>query len=458
MGRTVAIVSQDLELIEALRVRLGLHSELAVYRNLSDMEARQAAPSETVLVHLAAGTLNGDRPTAFMHRARRLAGEGTLVGLLARDCPTRLGRVAQKTADLVSREPIDPAALAELVQRERNIHPMLEPMFAQWGYRSIRAGGLAFVTFEPHLFAMLDELSMAAVHDVTVLLTGETGAGKTHLSRLIHALSPRREERFCTVACGALPSELIEAELFGHVKGAFTGAERDREGKFAAAGRGTLLLDEIDLLTLEQQAKLLRVIETGEYEPVGSNDTQLAQARIVVASNHALEDLVESGRFRKDLFYRLNILRFELTPLRERPLDLEYLARSFAVRYSQEYRIALEEIDPETIGLLKAYRWPGNIRELENVIRRAVLYCREGILRPADLPASVRQNASAGKLRIQSSANRPITLAERKELSERQIIEETLRRNNHRRSVVAAELGISRVTLYHKMKKFGLMD
>jgi transcriptional regulator with PAS, ATPase and Fis domain len=186
------------------------------------------------------------------------------------------------------------------------------------------------VTFTPEMFEILDELKVAARHEVTVLLIGETGSGKTYLARLIHELSERRDQRFCTVACGALPPDLIESELFGYVKGAFTGADKDREGKFAAAGKGTLLLDEIDALTPEQQAKLLRVIETGEYEQVGSNETKRSEARLVVASNYNLEDLVKQGTFRTDLYYRLNILSFRLLPLRERPWDIEYLARRFA--------------------------------------------------------------------------------------------------------------------------------
>jgi len=365
------------------------------------------------------------------------------------------------------------------------------------------------------------------------------------LARLIHELSDRREERFCTVACGALPPDLIESELFGYVKGAFTGADRDREGKFAAAGRGTLLLDEIDVLPPEQQAKLLRVIETGEYEPVGSNETQHSQARLVVASNYNLEDLVRSGNFRTDLYYRLNILNFRLLPLRERPWDIEFLARKFALEHGRTHNIQLRTIEPALLETLRAYHWPGNIRELENVIRRAVLYCNRGILSVNDLPSSIRSavnggyhasetstavtnpeapgeerqaatvatfayshngdvlpNSMGARLRIgtspghvghnmlphQSLHNAPTqfpssagsmssggiaggtavmsppatnriaaSLEARVDVLECRIIEDCLKRNNYRRKETAAELGISRVTLYNKMKKFSLL-
>ena len=174
-----------------------------------------------------------------------------------------------------------------------------------------------FETKTPQLKTMLAKLEVAARHDVTILLIGETGSGKTFLSRLIHEVSPRKHQPFLTVACGALPAELIESELFGHVKGAFTSAHADKDGKFVAAGRGTILLDKIDVLGTEQQVKLLRVIETREFEPVGSNKTLKSQARLVVASNLDLQPLVEQGQFRPDLYYRLNMLKFEIPPLRQ---------------------------------------------------------------------------------------------------------------------------------------------
>jgi transcriptional regulator with PAS, ATPase and Fis domain len=303
---------------------------------------------------------------------------------------------------------------------------------------------------------MFDELKVAAAHDVTVLLVGETGSGKTHLARLIHELSARLDQRCLTVACGALPPDLIESELFGYVKGAFTGADGNKEGKFAAANSGTLLLDEIDVLAPEQQAKLLRVIETGEYEPVGSNDTHTSGARLIAASNYDLEELVKADKFRMDLYYRLNTLSFHLPPLRERPWDIEFLARKFALEHSQAHHIELKHIEPEFLTALRQYPWPGNIRELENVIRRAVLYCSDGVLAPADLPSAMRPR---GKGRSSGgNGQKARTLEQRVDEIERRIIEECLERHNFHRTDTAKELGISRVTLYNKMKKFGMLN
>ncbi|MBX3415545.1 MAG: sigma-54-dependent Fis family transcriptional regulator [Pirellulales bacterium] len=320
----------------------------------------------------------------------------------------------------------------------------------------LRSATRSLVTYTPAMFDMLAELEVAATHDVTVLLIGETGSGKTYLARLIHELSSRVEERFCTVACGALPPDLIESELFGHVKGAFTGAERDKAGKFAAAGRGSLLLDEIDVLPLDHQAKLLRVLETGEYEPVGSNDTAHNESRLIVASNYDLEQLVAANRFRMDLYYRLNVLKFHLLPLRERPRDVEFLARQFVARHAVEHGIVLHEITSDFLDALANYDWPGNIRELENVTRRAVLYCRDAVLTSEQLPSNLRparELVAVGADDRRRSSRLELSV----ETHERRIIEESLARHQQHRGATARSLGISRVTLYNKMKKFGLL-
>lgn len=322
-----------------------------------------------------------------------------------------------------------------------------------------------FETNTPQLRRMLIELEVAAQHDVTVLLIGETGSGKTFLANLIHEVSPRRNDAFLHVACGALPSELIESELFGHVKGAFTSAHADKEGKFLAAGRGTILLDEIDVLGPEQQVKLLRAIETGEFEPVGSNKTYKSQARLVVASNLDLKPLVEKGRFRPDLYYRLNMLKFELLPLRERKPDIGPLARKFVTQSAAKHNIKIEKIDDSLFAALYSYPWPGNVRELENVIQRAVIYCRNGILTADQLPYDILvgnagpTNDPSVQLGVTSMANNnAATLNRQISFTEREIIEQTLLKNNFSRTNTAKELGISRVTLYNKMKKYGMMQ
>lgn len=327
-----------------------------------------------------------------------------------------------------------------------------------------------YETNSPHLKQMLTELEVAARHDVTILLIGETGAGKTYLSRLIHEVSLRRHEPFLPVACGALPNDLIESELFGHVKGSFTSAHQDKEGKFLAAKRGSILLDEIDALGLEQQVKLLRVIETGEFEPVGSNHTQHCQARLIVASNLDLQPLVEQAKFRPDLYYRLNMLKFVIPPLRQRRMDVVPLAKKFIRQFSIKHGIRIDEIDPGVFGTLIEYPWPGNVRELEHVVQRAVIYCRDGRLQtshlphhviagnagPTNDPTVVLSKLEAPAKELPEPENR--TLGNQIALNEKDIIEQTLFKNSFSRTKTAKELGVSRVTLYNKMKKYGLQN
>ena len=398
-------------------------------------------------------------------------------------CPETLERCAAVAEITHLRGHLDRAALLKafgsLVSEENNVNEReLEKLEAGIGGNVPADGepplgvlmGISrrYETNSPYLKQMLSDLEVAASHNVTILLIGETGAGKTYLSRLIHEVSPRRYEPFVPVACGALPNDLIESELFGHSKGSFTSAHQDKEGKFISARRGSLLLDEIDALGLDQQVKLLRVIETGEFEPVGSNHTQVCQARLIVASNLELQPLVEQHRFRSDLYYRLNMMKFVIPPLRHRKIDVIPLARKFVRQYSIKHGVRIDEVDPETYDTLLNYPWPGNVRELEHVIQRAVIFCRNGRLLKRDLPQHIL-SGNAGPTndptvilsKTQTSAKHDgtqdvLSLESRIALSEKEIIEQSLFKNSFRRTKTAQELGISRVTLYNKMRKYGL--
>jgi DNA-binding NtrC family response regulator len=307
----------------------------------------------------------------------------------------------------------------------------------------------------PSLVPLTRSLCLAAAHDMLVLLTGETGSGKTYLAQLIHKYSARKSHRLLVVPCGALVADLIESELFGHVRGAFSGADRDKVGKFEAVGEGTLLLDEIDTLGLEQQAKLLRVIETGEYEPVGSNETHHCRARIIATSNLNVEEAVRAGRFREDLYYRLNVMSFSLPPLRERRDDIPPLAGMMAATFAEKFRKNLFAISAEAMAALRTYPWPGNLRQLENAIQHAVLLCPGPELLVQHLPARIKEHCPATTTDPSAA---PDSLFESRRSAERHLIQQTLVSSNYNRSRTASALGISRVTLYKKMKSYGLME
>lgn len=313
----------------------------------------------------------------------------------------------------------------------------------------------------PSLTAMVDQLCIAAAHDVTVLIEGETGTGKSFLARLIHDCSPRRANRFLVVACGTLSGNLIASEFFGHAKGAFTGADVAKVGKFAAAGEGTILLDEIDTLGLDNQANLLRVIETGEFEPVGSNETQTCRARIIAATNWNLEDAVERATFRRDLYYRLHVISFHLPPLRHRPEDIGPLVRGMVARYGTKFGKRLFSVCPEALRALEAYPWPGNIRQLENVVQQAVLTSSGNELKLHHLSPLVHartDHATATVVPLPVSNAFGGTLKQSRETTERANILRALEKAGQSRTRAAQILGVSRVTLYKKMKKYGLFN
>ncbi|HJZ56100.1 MAG TPA: sigma 54-interacting transcriptional regulator [Gemmataceae bacterium] len=314
------------------------------------------------------------------------------------------------------------------------------------------------VNYTPSLTAMVDQLCIAAAHDVTVLIEGETGTGKSFLARLVHDCSARRANRFLVVSCGTLSGNLIASEFFGHVRGAFTGADAVKVGKFAAAGEGTLLLDEIDSLGLEHQANLLRVIETGEFEPVGSNETQICQARIIAATNWNLSDAVERGTFRRDLYYRLHVISFHLPALRHRPEDIGPLVRGMVARYSTKFGKKLFGVCPEALRALESFPWPGNIRQLENVIQQAVLSSAGNELKMHHLAPVVNLRCDVPATTVAVPNGFGGTLKQSRESSERANILRALEKAGQSRTRAAQLLGVSRVTLYKKMRRYGLLN
>jgi len=287
-----------------------------------------------------------------------------------------------------------------------------------------------------------------APEDTTVLLQGETGTGKELVARAIHKLSPRKNGPYVVVNCAAIPENLLESELFGHRKGAFTGALKDKKGRIEIADGGTLFLDEIGSLSLPLQAKLLRFLETKEIQPLGSEDTFRVDVRVIAATNQDLRKRVEEGNFREDLFYRLNVFPIYIPPLRERKEDIPLLANYFLQLYSKKMNKKIEKIDDGAMELLLKYSWPGNVRELENVIERAVVLADSPIVSKEFLPLLPACEEITGP--YQERKKRLL------ENFEREYFKELLQKHNGIISKVAKEAGIDRKNLYLKLKKWGI--
>ena len=314
-----------------------------------------------------------------------------------------------------------------------------------------------------HSEALLDVVATArkvARHPSTVLVTGESGTGKELIARLIHTASPRAGAAFVAVNCAAIPEALLESELFGHARGAFTGAAQERMGLFEEASGGTIFLDEIGELPLALQVKLLRVLQEGEIRRVGENASRPVDVRVVAATSRDLEAEVAAGRFRSDLYYRVNVVRLHLPPLRERRDDIAELARHFLARHAQRLKIAPPKLAAATLRALAEYAWPGNVRELENAMERALVLADDGVIDVAQLPAAVRGEGRAPNGGSPNGSGAPVeedlSVKRRTESLERALIAQALQRTGGNRTRAAQLLDLSHRALLYKIREYGL--
>ncbi len=297
----------------------------------------------------------------------------------------------------------------------------------------------------PSMNRILSFLPDIAQSDSTVVIEGPTGSGKELVARAVHTLSSRKNGPFVAINCAALPDSLLESELFGHCRGAFTGATHDKPGRFQAAHKGTLFLDEIASISLNFQAALLRVLQDGQVTPLGSNRSGTVDVRIIAASNVELDTLVAGGEFRQDLFYRLNVARISLPPLRERKQDIPHLVEHFIRRFNQRKERDIQGVSTEVLAILLDHPFPGNIRELENIIEYAFITCKGPVIAVEHLPREVQKPVTARNAGAASGNH-----------AEAEKIQALLARH-HSRPEIARALGISRTTLWRKMKKFRIV-
>ncbi|HZW10067.1 MAG TPA: sigma-54 dependent transcriptional regulator [Phycisphaerales bacterium] len=379
----------------------------------------------------------------------------------------RLGAVDYLTKPVVDDE------LRLALERARRHHTLLAENTRLRRQLDTRYSLDSIVGSDPRMVKIYDLVEAVAPSRTTVLMSGESGTGKSLVAHAIHHRSPRRDQPFVELSCGSIPETLLESELFGHVKGAFTGAHADKPGRFLAAHGGTIFLDEINSASPAMQLKLLRVLQERKFEPVGSNKTIDVDARVILASNQPLERLVAEGHFRQDLFYRINVVMIELPPLRERVSDIPLLAEHFLGRYAAELGRQVVGFSPAALDALRRYPFPGNIRELENLVQRAVVLTKGQTIQAEDLPGQVTGEGGPGVLARMAAATgapvhseipvlsddtpwSPIPLEEALREPERIILLKALRANDWNRQKTADDLGINRTTLYKKMRALGI--
>jgi len=304
------------------------------------------------------------------------------------------------------------------------------------------------VSRSPLMQRIFEVLPAIAASPSTVLILGETGTGKELMARTIHDLSPRQQGPFIAVNCGALPDTLLESELFGYKAGAFTGAGKDKLGRFALARGGTIFLDEIGDVSPALQVRLLRVLQERTFEPLGATRSEQTDARVIVATNRDLAELTRSGAFREDLYYRVNVVRVQLPPLRRRKEDIPLLVDHFINRFNRLQRKAIQGIAPEALSLLMAHHWPGNVRELANAVERAFIMCEGGLISIAHLPEELTAHGAS------AAAGADVRSAH--DLLDAQSIRSALERNGYNRLAAARQLGIHKTTLFRRIKKLGI--
>lgn len=328
---------------------------------------------------------------------------------------------------------------------------------------AMRATDFPFVGESPIMLRVFELLDKVADTDSTCLILGESGTGKELVARALHQKSARCSKPFVPVNCGAIPSELLESELFGHVKGAFTGAHASRIGRFSLAHEGTLFLDEIGTMPASLQVKLLRALQERQFEPVGSTKTLKSDCRVIAATNEDLELQVERGEFREDLYYRLNVIPIQLPPLRDRRDDIPLLITHFIELVNRKNKYAIDGIAPDAMEVLMRYNWPGNVRELENICQRLCIMKREGVITMEDLPSKLHQTkrprssgSAIDQILVDGFPDEGLSLEDTIQSIENELMLKALEKTSWNKNKAAQLLRMNRTTLVEKIKKRGL--
>ena len=453
MPQRILIVDDDEALRESLALVLGAEGyETSLAQNGADALARiDDTMPDIVLCDLRMPGIDG---LALLPELARRRPDATLILMSAYGTEELALEAMRRGAYDYLAKPFQPADVLLAIRKaqERERLRRKSELLARDVERVV--GERPIVAASPVMIEVLELIERAAEYKATVLLTGESGTGKEVLARAIHAQSPRRSESFVAVNCGAIPETLLESELFGHARGAFTGADRARRGLFLEADGGTLFLDEVGELPFSLQVKLLRVLQEEEVRPLGESKSRPVDVRVIAATARQLEAEVAGGRFREDLFYRLNVLRVEVPPLRDRREDIPLLVDHFLALFRDALAKSVRGINDDALQRLCVYRWPGNVRELENVIERAMILARGDQLSLRELPANIVQLEAAEA----DGAAGDLSLRKARRAAESEMIRRALRETGGNRTHAAKLLGISHRALLYKVKEYELRE
>lgn len=449
--RTILVVDDDESLRRVTQLQLE-ESGYALKTASSGVEALRLLeeyPPELVITDLKMPGMSG---LELLKRIRESYPEVTVVMITAfGTVQTAVEAMKAGAYDYITK-PIDYEELILVVNRAMEHQELVEEVRALRLSLDQKYGFESIIGRSKTLLTVLEMASRVAQRDSTVLIRGETGTGKELLAKAIHQNSRRKERPFVTINCGAIPKDLLESELFGHVKGSFTGAFAPKKGKVEIADGGTLFLDEIGELPLELQVKLLRLIQQGEVEKVGATSPATVDVRIIAATHRNLQNLIEDGTFREDLFYRLAVIPLELPPLRERLEDIPELVQHLFLKAKQKHDLPQLRLAPELVNNFCRYRWPGNVRELENVIERLVVLAVTDEIAVTDLPDFLRRHGAGAEDLNLELPPQGISL----EAVEKELIEKALKRFDWNQTKAASFLDVSRRTLIYRMEKHGI--